>query len=184
MEEIVEVSARHIHLTPEDCKILFGKEDLIQMKSLSQQNFAAEETVEIEGAKDRIKSVRVVGPIREYSQVEISETDAIKLGIEAPLRISGDLPGASIKVKGTVGSIDKEIAIVAKRHFHLPAAKAEELSLKNGDKIKVQSSGDRALLFDEVVVRVGENFDAIVHLDTDEANAAGIKNSDKVSIVT
>ncbi|MCL5072174.1 MAG: PduL/EutD family phosphate acyltransferase [Actinobacteria bacterium] len=156
---------------------LLGKEKLTFLKKLSQdQDFAAKETLKIEGTKNSFSSVRIIGPFRNYSQVEISQSDAVFLGIDAPLKISGDLPGARIKVTGPIGEIEKDIAIVAKRHLHLSPKEAEELTLTNNANVSVKIGGERALIFDMITVRIKENFSKSVHLDTDEANAAGLKS--------
>jgi putative phosphotransacetylase len=183
MESIVEISARHIHITVADCRRLFGVEKLVQIKTLSQKNFAAEETVTISGPKNELKGVRIVGPFRDFSQVEMSQTDAIFLGVRVPLRISGDLPGASIKVIGPKGSFEGKIAIVAKRHWHLPTSEASSLGFKHGDIVQVKALGERSLIFDKVIVRVDKDFDNVIHMDTDEANASGIKSGMSAQII-
>ena len=171
----IEISARHIHLTKEDCLTLFGKDSLEIVKKLSQEEeFAAKESVKLVGPKNFLSGVRVVGPFRQQSQAEISFTDARFLDIKAPLKVSGDLPGAEIEVIGPKGSIKKEIAIVAKRHLHLSTKEAIELKLNHRDNVKVKILGERALIFDQVVVRVRDDYNLSVQLDTDEANAAGL----------
>jgi putative phosphotransacetylase len=176
MELKIETSARHIHLTEEDFKTLFGDIDPTPIKDLSQQDKACKELVEAIGPKSSLKNIRVIIPFREGSQLEISKTDSIALGVEAPLKLSGDLPGAKIKIIGPFGTIDKEIAIVAKRHLHLSPEEAEKLKLKDNDYVEVKVSGDRQITFDNIVVRTADNFFTTVHLDTDEANAAGLSS--------
>lgn len=170
----VEVSARHIHLSQKDFEILFGKESPIEFKKLGQNQFSCEEFVTLSGPKGKIDKVRLVAPLREQSQVEISRTDAIKIGVDAPLKLSGDLPGAEIKVLGSKGEIDGDIAIVAKRHIHLSPDEASKLNLKEGDLVKCSVDSERALVFGDIIARVSEVFSESIHLDTDEANAAGI----------
>ena len=174
----IEISARHIHLSKEDAQSLFGKEhDFKVLKELSQTGqFAFEETVKLVGPKDEIEGVRYLGPFREQTQVEISETEARKLGIDPPFRKSGNLKGsAGIKIVGPKGEIDlKEGVIIALRHLHMDTATANKLGLKNLDKAKVDVKGVRDLIFENVIVRVRDDFKLAMHLDTDESNAAGI----------
>jgi putative phosphotransacetylase len=174
----IEVSARHVHLCREDLDKLFGEGyELKIKKELSQEGeFAAEEIVTLIGPKNKIEKLRVVGPVREKTQVELSCTDSFNLGIDAPLRLSGDVSGsAPAKIIGPVGEVElKEGVIIAKRHFHLNPKEAEELNLKNNDLIKIKVVGERGLVFDNIAVRVKSNFKKSVHLDTDEANAAGL----------
>lgn len=174
MELKIETSARHIHLTKEDFKTLFGDIEPTPIKDLSQQDKACEELVEAVGPKSSLKNIRLIIPFREKSQLEISKTDSFTLGIDAPLKLSGDLPGANIKIVGPFGTIEKEIAIVAKRHLHLPPEEAQKLKLENNDYVEVRVSSDRQLTFDNIVVRIADNFAPTVHIDTDEANAAGL----------
>lgn len=173
----IETSARHIHLTADDYKLLFGDTEPIGIKELSQGDKACEQIVEVVGTKSSLKNVRLIIPFRDQSQVELSKTDCFSLGVEAPLKLSGDLPGANIKIIGPVGTIDKDIAIIAKRHLHLPDSEAEKMGLSNNDLVEVKTLGGRGLTFSNIVVRVNDIFSPSVHIDTDEANAAGI-NSD------
>jgi len=174
----IEVSARHIHLAQEDLEKLFGPDfKLEQTKELSQHGqFVSQARLTIVGPKRQIENVAVLGPIRSQTQIEISRTDAYFLGAEAPLRISGDLKGSgAIKLIGPAGEAElSEGLIVAKRHIHLSPDQAKDLGVDKGDIIKVTVSGDRALIFDQVVVRIDKNFDQAVQVDTDEGNAAGI----------
>jgi putative phosphotransacetylase len=173
-----EVSARHIHLSIKDLEKLFGKSySLKSSKKISQPGqFASTDTITIIGKKSEIKNVRVVGPIRENSQLEISQTDAIKLGIKAPVRISGNIKDApKIKIKGKKGTANVPV-IVAKRHIHLSDKEAKKYKLKDKQIVSVEINSKRRLIFSEVPIRVKENFKSSFHIDTDEANAAGIKN--------
>ena len=174
MEMKVETSARHIHLTAEDYKTLFGSDEPTPIKDLSQKDSACEEMVEVVGPKSILQDVRVIIPFREKTQLEISKTDCFTLGIEAPLKISGDLPGAFIKITGPLGKLEKDIAIVAKRHLHLPPIEANKLGLSNNDEVKLETKGVRGLTFEGIIVRISDKYSPAVHLDTDEANAAGI----------
>ncbi|MFZ5364587.1 MAG: phosphate propanoyltransferase [Patescibacteria group bacterium] len=178
MKVKIEISARHLHLSKKDLEKLFGKGyELKSEKELSQHGeFASSAKVNLVGPKRQLENVTVIGPVREKTQVEISRTDAFFLGVAAPLRVSGDVKGSGkIKVVGPAGEVNlKEGVIVAKRHVHLSDAQAKKLGLKHGDIVKVKVGGDRALVFDEVVVRVKENFDQSFQIDTDEGNAAGL----------
>ncbi|MFW0862428.1 MAG: phosphate propanoyltransferase [Candidatus Komeilibacteria bacterium] len=184
-EVLVEVSARHIHVTAEDFKILFNKDELTKYSDLSQPgHFAAVEQVKLIGEKGEIDNVRILGPFRSKTQVELSKTDCYALGVEAPLRLSGDLENSGhIKVVGPAGEIQLNSGvIVALRHLHISTTKAEEWGLKDGQIISVRvADGDKGdikdMTFDEIVVRTGKDFKASVHIDTDEANAANINKS-------
>jgi putative phosphotransacetylase len=145
--------------------------------------FAANETVTIVGLKLRaIENVRVLGPVRSCSQVEISATDAIRLGVAAPLRDSGDLDGsAPIAVVGPKGAVYlREGCIVARRHIHMPPGDATAAGLKDGDMISVKTGNGRGAVLERVKIRVSDSFTLEMHLDTDEANACGIKTGDSV----
>ena len=175
---MIEVSARHIHLSREDLDKLFGEGyELKIKKDLSQKGeFAAEETVTLVGPKNSIEKLRVVGPVREKTQVELSYSDCFWAGIDAPLRLSGDVSGsAGAKTMGPKGEVElKEGVIVAKRHLHINPKEAEELNLKNNDLVKIKVIGERGLIFQNITVRVKPNFKKSAHIDTDEANAAGL----------
>ena len=157
------------------------------VKALTQPGqFSAEQKVTLVGPKREIKNVRVLGPLRSQTQVEISRTDAFTLGIEPPVRDSGDLANsAPLKIVGPKGEVElKEGAIIAKRHIHMTPADAERLGLKDKQLVSVRvKEGERALTFDEVLVRVSEKFALDFHVDTDEANAAGLKNGQLVEII-
>ncbi len=174
----IEVSARHIHLSKPHAEVLFGVGyEFKVLKELSQSGqFAYAETVKLVGPKGEIDNTRYLGPFRAQTQVEVSETGARKLGIDPPFRRSGDLAGsAGVKIVGPKGEVDlKEGVIIALRHIHMDPKTAEKLGLKNLDKVKVDVDGVRDLIFENVIVRVDPNFKLSMHLDTDEANAAGI----------
>lgn len=183
----VGVSARHVHLTQEHVEALFGKGyQLTKKKDLMGGQFASNEQVTIVGLKLRaIENVRILGPVRKQSQVEISATDARTLGIKAPIRQSGDLAGsAPIAIVGPKGAIYlKEGCIVAMRHIHMSPTDARAAGLKNGDIVSVKADNDRGTIFNHVVIRVDDSFTLEMHIDTDEANAAGIKQGDTVTII-
>lgn len=182
----VGVSARHVHLTQADVETLFGAGyQLTKKKELMGGQFASNEQVTIVGTKLRaIENVRILGPVRKASQVEISQTDAMKLGVRAPLRDSGDIAGsAPIAVVGPKGAIYlKEGCIVARRHIHMSPADARTAGVKDKDVVSVKAVNQRGTTFDEVLIRVDDSFTLEMHIDTDEANASGIKTGDAVKI--
>lgn len=173
---LVETSARHVHLTKEHIEILFGKgHELTVKKMLSQPGqFACEERVDLVGPKKSIAGVSILGPARSASQVEVSLTDARTLGVAAPVRESGSIDGTpGIKLVGPCGEVElTEGVIAAKRHIHLTPADAEAMGVSDKEIVKVKLDTARPLVFDDVVVRVNENFAAAMHIDTDESNAA------------
>ena len=183
----VGVSNRHVHLTTEDLETLFGAGyQLTVKKDLSQPGqFAAEETVDLIGPKRSIPKVRILGPVRPQTQVEISLTDSFTLGIAAPIRDSGNLkdtPG--LIIEGPKGRIElKEGVIIAQRHLHLHDSEAEELGLQDQDYVQAKAEGIRGLVFDQVLVRVGPKYKKDLHLDIDEANAAGLNHGDLVTSI-
>lgn len=183
----VGVSARHIHLTQEDVETLFGPGyQLTKKKELMGGQFASNECCTIVGLKLRaIENVRVLGPVRKATQVEISSTDARKLGINVPVRESGDTAGsASIAIVGPKGAIYcKEGCIVAARHIHMSPADAAACGVHDGDYVSVRVDNERGTTFDKVKIRVDESFTLEMHIDTDEANASEIQCGDKVAIV-
>ncbi len=185
---VVGVSNRHVHLSKEDLEVLFGKGyQLTPVKDLRQPGqFAAKETVTIVGPKGAIENVRVLGPIRKETQVEISRTDAFKLGLNPPVRDSGDLDGTpGIVIVGPAGVVVKNKGVIlAKRHIHMHPKDAQHYGVKDKDIVKViVEKGERRLIFDDVLVRVREDFALEFHVDTDEANAAMLNNGDLVYIV-
>ena len=183
----IGVSARHVHLTQEHVEILFGEGyHLTKKKELMGGQFASNELVTLVGIKLRaIENVRVLGPVRKASQVEISSTDAIKLGIKAPVRESGNIEGsAPIAIVGPKGALYlKEGCIVAMRHIHMSPADAMAAGVHDGDLVSVKAANERGTIFDQVKIRVHDTFTLEMHIDTDEANAAAIKTGDKVTII-
>lgn len=182
-EVFIDVSARHVHLTREDQDVLFGKEYELEVhKSLSGGKglFASKEQIAIVGPRGSFQKVRILGPCRKETQVEISKTDARALGIDAPVRISGDVDGTpGIKLVGPAGELElSHGVIIAKRHIHIGKKQSEAWNLKSGDIVWVRiDSDDRALIFGDTEIRVSKLSDdmALMHIDTDEANAAGMK---------
>ena len=183
----IEISARHVHLTQQDLEKLFGDGyKLVEEKPLSQPGqFASTVTVTLVGAKRQLENVRVLGPCRNATQIEISKTDSFFLGTPAPIRLSGKIIGSGpIKLVGPAGEVElKEGVIVAKRHIHLNLTQAQKFGVTQGQNVKVAIEGQRAMVFDQVEVRIDENFDASMHVDTDEANAAAIDREGEGTIV-
>ena len=183
----VGVSARHIHLTQEDVEKLFGAGyQLTKKKDLMGGQFAANEQCTIVGLKLRaIENVRILGPVRKKSQVEISATDARTLGVNAPLRQSGDTAGSSpVALVGPTGAVYlNEGCIVAARHIHMTPAEAASASLHDGDYVSVKMGNERGAVLDHVKIRVDESFSLEMHIDTDEANACQVKQGDCAAIV-
>lgn len=183
----VGVSNRHVHLSLDALYKLFGATaELTNFKILSQPGqFACEEKVTLVGPKGVIEDVRILGPTRDKTQVELSLSDCIKLGIKAPIRDSGDLPGsAGLTLVGPKGAVTiSEGGIIAARHIHMHPYDADRFSVKDGDRISVKVSGPRGLIFNEVLVRVSDKYKLEMHIDFDEANAAGITNNGFVEII-
>lgn len=183
----VGVSARHIHLTQEHVEELFGKGyRLTKKKDLMGGQYACSETVTVVGLKLRaIENVRVLGPVRKASQLEISATDAMKLGVAAPIRESGNIAGsAPVAVVGPKGVIYlKEGCIIAMRHIHMSPADAAAAGVHDGDIVSVKADNERGTVFNQVKIRVNDSFTLEMHIDTDEANASKIKTGDRVMII-
>lgn len=183
----VGVSARHVHLSKEDLETLFGKGyELTKKKELMGGQYAAEECVTIVGLKLRaMENVRILGPLRKQSQVEISATDSVKLGIKAPIRESGDVKGsAPIALVGPKGVIYlKEGCIIAKRHIHMSPSDAKAAGVHNGEIVSVKAENERGTIFNHVTIRVDDSYTLEMHIDTDEANASNIKTGNMVRII-
>lgn len=183
----VGISNRHVHLAQQDVESLFGKGYILTpFKPLRQPGqFAAQECVTVVGPKGSLKKVRVLGPTRQVSQLEISRADGFTLGITAPVRESGQLESAgSALLIGPAGHVELNSQVIcAWRHIHMSPQDARQLNVANGQKVRVRSEGERQLIFDEVVVRVREDFALEFHIDTEEANAAGLKNGGQVTLI-
>ncbi|MDO4541527.1 MAG: phosphate propanoyltransferase [Bacillota bacterium] len=183
----VGISNHHIHLSQEDFEVLFGQNaTMTHFKDLSQPGqFACKEVMTVVGPAGAIERVRLLGPARKQSQVEVSVADCFKLGIQPPLRDSGDLAGsAGVTLVGPKGSITLgEGCIIAIKHIHMHTSDAARLGLKDRDKVNVKTCTPRGLIFLEVLVRVSDNFKLEMHVDMDEANAASLKNGDMVQII-
>lgn len=189
MKTSIEVSARHIHLSTDDANRLFGYTKLTKKNDLSQSNnFAAEETIDISGVKNNLSNVRVIGPCRAVTQLEITISDAYYLGIDPPeVLVSGDLEKSSgnLQIIGKKGKINlNKGVIVAKRHLHINKIEAEKIGINDRDNIKIRTKGKRPLIFEDVTVRVVKDASKTAfQIDTDEANAAGVKSGDFGEII-
>ncbi|RMD58902.1 MAG: phosphate propanoyltransferase [Nitrospirae bacterium] len=186
----INVSAHHVHLSKEDFEELFGKgAKLTPGKPLYQPGqFAAKETVSLIGPKGRIDNVRILGPFRNKTQVEISCTEQFKLGLHAPIRDSGHLEGTpGIIIEGPKGRVElPEGVICAKRHIHMSPEEAEKFGLHDGDTVMVSIEGEgmeRELIYGDVLIRVSPNYKLEMHVDTDEANAANFPRHAKGRII-
>ncbi|MDI6641925.1 MAG: phosphate propanoyltransferase [Elusimicrobiota bacterium] len=182
------IAVRHMHISSADLEILFGKGyKLTKLRDLTQTGeYASNETVTLVGPKLKaLQGVRILGPERKNTQIELSLTDAIYLGVNPPVRASGDISGsAGITVVGPKGSINlTEGVIIAKRHIHMSPEDAKNFNLKDGDTVDVEYIGERGVIFRNVQIRVKDNFVLEFHIDTDEGNCAGIKQQDKVRII-
>lgn len=182
----VGVSNRHIHLSAEHVESLFGSgHTLTKEKDLKQVGeFAAKETITLVGPKGVMRGVRVLGPVRTFTQLEISRTDGFSLGIIPPLRDSGKIKGSpGIVLVGPQGAVTlPEGVICAARHIHMAADDARQFKVSDGDRVTVQVNGARGGTFSNVLVRVNPDFRLEFHIDTDEANAADLKNGDMVTL--
>jgi len=184
---VAGVSNRHLHLSREHADLLFGPgyepERLRELRQPGQ--FACRETVVLATGKGSIENVRLLGPIRSKTQVEISSSDARRLGISLPLMKSGT-PGRTpeVVVIGPKGSIVLTEGIgIAWRHLHLSPAEAESFGLKDGDEVDVEAGGERGIVFRKVWVRVGEGMVSEFHVDVDEANSCGLETGDRVRVL-
>lgn len=179
----VGVSARHCHLTQETYEKLFNRKDLTFKKALNQPGqFASEETVIIKGPKGAIEHVRILGPLRSYDQVEVSKTDAYKLGINPPVRKSGHLDGASaVEIIGPVGKVTLNCAIIANRHIHISDADAKKLNVNDADAVGIIINGEKQGII-EGFFKTSKDGYFELHLDTDDANSFLLKQNDEVEI--
>lgn len=183
----IALSNRHIHLSQEHIEVLFGKGyALTKTKDLSQPGqFACEEKVDVIGVKGTLKGLRVLGPARPQTQIEVSLADARALGVSAPIRDSGDLDGSpGAKLVGPAGEIEiSKGVIVAGRHIHMNLEEAAQFDVKDGELVDVQTFGPRALLFNDVLIRANKNYALEMHVDVEEGNAAGVANGDMVELI-
>ena len=174
----ISISARHVHLSQVHVEALFGVgHQLTARAPLSQPGqFACEEAVNVVGPKGTIKKVRVLGPVRKESQVEISRTDEFVLGLDAPIRPSGALEGTpGLRLEGAAGTVELDHGVIqAARHIHMSPEEAARFEVKDKDWVMVRVPGERGIIFDDVLVRVHPEYRLDMHLDTDEANAADL----------
>jgi propanediol utilization protein len=185
---VVNVSARHMHVTQEHLEILFGRgSKLTKMKDLYQEGeFASEQQVTIVGPRQRIiPNVRILGPVRNYTQVELSYTDGIYLGLDLPLRISGDHKGTpGVTLLGPAGSLTIPAGVIrAKRHVHMSTEDMAYYGVRDGDYLKLKIDGPCGVIFDRVKVRYHPKVVLEVHIDTDEGNACDIESATKLELI-
>ena len=181
MEEMkvpIGVSARHIHLTQAHVEILFGPgAALTEWKPLSQpKQYAAQEMVAVHGPKGSFPKVRILGPARSLTQLEISRTDAFALGINPPVRESGNIAGTpGVRIVGPAGEVTvDEGVIIAARHIHFHTSDAQRWGIRDKQLLKVKAGGERGVIFNQVLARVSDQYALDMHIDTDEGNAAGV----------
>lgn len=186
MKVILGVSNRHVHLTKEVYEKLFGDEPLEIVKELRQPGqFASDKFVTIKNNDREIKKVRILGPLRNYNQVEISRTDSYTLKLDPPIRDSGDIEGSSpitICANGKEVYLDKG-CIIANRHIHINPEEVKMYHLENVEKVKIKINGEKGGILDNVHIRVDENFKFELHLDTDDGNAFNVKTKDELEII-
>ncbi|MCM2323742.1 MAG: phosphate propanoyltransferase [Oligoflexia bacterium] len=183
----VAVSNRHLHISRKDLDSLFGPGyQLKPMRPLSQPGqYACEECVAIVGPKGKIENVRILGPERKATQVEVSQTDAYKLGIQAPVRDSGDVASsAKLTLVGPKGEVPaQEGTIISWRHVHMHTKDAARFGVKDKERVRVRTTGERSVTFENVLIRVSDSFALEMHIDTDEANAALLRNGDTAVLI-
>lgn len=183
----IALSNRHLHLAQKDIDVLFGVGyQLTQLKDLSQPGqFACEEKVDLVGKKNTITGVRVLGPARKESQVEVSLSDGFTLGTKVPVTGSGSLDGTpGIKLVGPKGEVELQKGLIAAaRHIHMHTTDAKEFGVEDQQLVKIKTFGERAIVFENVLIRVNENFALEMHVDIEEGNAAGVANFDLVELI-
>lgn len=185
MKVKVGVSNHHVHLCEDDFKILFGENELIKKVDLNQPGeFASILTVSIKGEKGQIDNFRVLGPLRDYTQVEVSKTDCYKLGVNPPVCASGNLENASmITIIGPIGQLDRKACIIANRHIHVDKDIIAENGLEGKSVVNVRVSGEKGGILENVYLKETKKAYFEIHLDTDDANAFLLKQNDEVEII-
>ena len=185
MKVLLGISNRHVHLTEEDYKTLFNDAPLEKVKDLVQPGeFASKQKVSIKTEKSTINNVRLLGPLRKYSQVEISKTDSFTLGIKPPVRNSGDLENAEkITIVGPYGEVTKNCCIIATRHLHINKEDRIKYNLEGVEKVKVKIESEKSTIFEDVYVKENPNYVLELHLDTDDGNGSLAKTGDEVEII-
>ena len=183
----IALSNRHIHVSQKDLDVLFGEGyELTKMKDLSQPGqYACDEKVDVVGSKGTLKGVRILGPVRPSTQFELSISDAFALGVSPVLRNSGDVKGSpGAKLVGPRGEVDmEEGVIVAARHIHMHTKDAEEFGVSDNEIVDIKIDGPRGLVFNNVLVRVSDQFALEMHIDIEEGNGAGVKNGQIVELI-
>lgn len=184
MEVILGISNKHVHLSEEDYKTLFGDEPLGVVKELVQPGqFSSDKKVSIKTEKRTIDNVRLLGPLRSYTQVEVSKTDSFALGINPPVRNSGDLEGAAeVTIVGPKGEVTKPCAIIANRHLHISPNQRKTLDLMDVEVVKAKIVGEKVTVFEDVYIKEDPNFTLELHLDTDDGNGAMASTGQMVEI--
>ncbi len=185
MKVLLGISNRHVHLTEEDYKALFNDAPLEKVKDLVQPGeFASNQKVSIKTEKSTINNVRLLGPLRKYSQVEISKTDSFTLGIKPPVRNSGDLENAEkITIVGPYGEVTKNCCIIATRHLHINKEDRIKYNLEGVEKVKVKIESEKSTIFEDVYIKENPNYVLELHLDTDDGNGSLAKTGDEVEII-
>ncbi len=185
MKVLLGISNRHVHLTEEDYRTLFGDEPLGKVKDLVQPGqFSSDKKVSLKTEKRTIDNVRLLGPLRKYTQVEISKTDSFSLGVDPPIRNSGDLEGASvITIVGPHGEVTKPCCIIANRHLHISPEQRKQLNLVGVEKISAKVSGEKSTMFEDVFIKEDPSFTLELHLDTDDGNGSLSKTGDEIEII-
>lgn len=175
----IEVSAKHVHLSQDDAEVLFGKGARLEaVRPLSQPGqFLSSQRVKLIGPKGTMERVAVLGPVRKATQVELSRSDCVALGVKAPKRESGDIAGSgSIVIEGPCGRLEvREGVIIAHNHIHVTEADSRRLGLQDKERVSVEVYSERPLIFNDVIIRVSKDFSCRMHIDFDEANAASVQ---------
>ena len=185
MKVSIGVSNRHVHLTREHLNILFGENyELECVKALNQPGqFSSNQTVTLEKNGKKLENVRIIGPCRNYTQVEISKTDSFSLGINPPVRNSGELDGAEVvTIIGPNGEVTKPCCIIANRHLHISPSQREELGLVGVEKVYAKIVGEKETIFGDVYIKESPDYTLELHLDTDDGNGALAKTGDEIEI--
>lgn len=181
----IGVSVRHVHLSRSDCDALFGVGyELAKKRDVTQPGqYVTRETVDLVGPKGEVRGVAVINPLRKQTQVEVARTDAFALGVAPPLRESGKLDGTpGLTLRGPAGTVEITSGVIlAHRHVHMNPAQAKDYGVSDKDMIKVRVEGDREMTMGDVIVRVNPEYELDMHIDTDEANAAGLHNDSVVA---
>jgi acetate kinase len=181
----IGVSVRHVHLSRADCDVLFGPGyELTKKRDVTQPGqYVTRETVDLVGPKGEVRGVAIINPLRKATQIEVARTDAFALGIAPPLRESGKLDGTpGLTLRGPAGTVTTASGVIlAHRHVHMNPQQAKDYGVSDKDMIKVRVEGDREMTMGDVIVRVNPEYDLDMHIDTDEANAAGLNNNSVVA---